>query len=552
MEYSHNKDGAERKPSFGDHSAVLEHVNRESTASEKVTRTMFLFTLFIATAAWIGQFDLGYGGTVLQIDTFKSAFGKCGPDPASGAITCHISALQQSLVSLTGLFQALGGTLAGFAATYLGRRGSLQVGALLVAVGAAGMLGTSSSFLNYMVCKCVGGIGIGVIFATAIIYGVECTSPHRRGLLLSVFTIGLASGNLGASGVCAGTSTIKSNWAWKVPIACQIPFSVFLGLGVMLFPESPRWLVAEGKDDKARRALARFHARDPNSDHVTAHLDEIRSYIEFEKEVASSASFLQIFHKQYIRRTMTSVFMMVATVLTGLQFVAPYTAIFIGSLGIGSPFVVTVIVSSCFTAGSLFGGFIIEFIGRRRAMLVGFGFGGAVMLTFSAVSSGLGSTSEVARRVLVACLCIWGFSFSSCIAPSGWIGSTEMHTLRLRAHGQALAININSIFGFASQFWTPYMISPDYGNMGTNIGYFYFGLTVIIWIIVFVLVPETARLKLEQIDDYFESGVPAWKTSIKKNKAIAAANLLRHAEPSTFAHEDSSKSLKVVHVERTE
>ena len=70
------------------------------------------------------------------------------------------------------------------------------------------------------------------------------------------------------------------------------------------------------------------------------------------------------------------------------------------------------------------------------------------------------------------------------------------------------------------------MINPAYGNMGTNVGYFYSGLTLVILILAFVFVPETARLKLEQIDDYFQSGVPAWKTSLGRNKRIAEKNVL--------------------------
>ena len=70
------------------------------------------------------------------------------------------------------------------------------------------------------------------------------------------------------------------------------------------------------------------------------------------------------------------------------------------------------------------------------------------------------------------------------------------------------------------------MLSPDYGNMGTNVGYFYFGLTFVTIIVTFSIVPETARLELEQIDDYFESDIPAWKTSISRNRKLAAGNVM--------------------------
>lgn len=81
------------------------------------------------------------------------------------------------------------------------------------------------------------------------------------------------------------------------------------------------------------------------------------------------------------------------------------------------------------------------------------------------------------------------------------------------------------------------MINPDAGNMGTNVGYFYFGLTVVLLCLVALFVPETARLKLEQIDDHFASGVPAWKTSMGSNKRIAAENILDVAASTTKQQE---------------
>ncbi len=62
--------------------------------------------------------------------------------------------------------------------------------------------------------------------------------------------------------------------------------------------------------------------------------------------------------------------------------------------------------------------------------------------------------------------------------------------------------------------------------MGTNVGYFYFVLTLALVILTIIFVPERARLKLEHIDDYFESKVPAWKASIGRNKEIAEENIL--------------------------
>ncbi len=129
------------------------HMAGAAAPKEKVTRTVLLFSIFITLSSAIANFDNNYGGTVLLMVPFNTAFGPCQqvPGPTGDLVTvCRITALQQSLVSLTSLFTAVGSLLSSVSGTYVGRRGTIQTGAFLVAIGAAGMLGTSSSFVNYV------------------------------------------------------------------------------------------------------------------------------------------------------------------------------------------------------------------------------------------------------------------------------------------------------------------------------------------------------------------------------------------------------------------
>jgi hypothetical protein len=96
-----------------------------------------------------------------------------------------------------------------------------------------------------------------------------------------------------------------------------------------------------------------------------------------------------------------------------------------------------------------------------------------------------------------------------------------MHAIRHRAHGQAFVITLTNIFVFATNFWTPYMLNAKYGNMGTNVGYFYFSMELAGFLTLYFLLPENALLTLEQIDEYFTSGRKPWKTSLRRNKRIA-------------------------------
>ncbi|KAL6243153.1 hypothetical protein RBB50_009704 [Rhinocladiella similis] len=503
--------------------------NHAAAPGQSITTTIILFTALISISAAIASFDQFYGGTVLLMTPFNNAFGHCEEVPGpNGQLTrvCLLSALEQSLVAVTSLFIALGSALSITTGVYLGRRGTIQVGSALVLVAAAGMLGTSSSYLNYMVCKCIGGVGLGFLYNGAISYGVECTPPQKRGTLLGLWNIGLGAGSALAAGVCAASAHLKTNWSWKTPIACQIPLSVALMLGVTFFAESPHWLLLNNKEAKARRAIGIFMHEDAQSEAVNVKVSEIQNYIEFERATSSTTSPMEMFHRHHLRRTLLAVFILVIPCLGGTFFIVPYTAIFLGGLGVGSPFLITVIINLCLFAGAFLSGFSLDHLGRRLSLIVGLSIQAACMLIFSAVSSGEGIQSKKAQNVLVAFLCIWCFFFSGFTAAVVWVGSAEMHSIRLRTYGQALAIFVNAVFGFSAQFWTPYMISPKYGNMGTNVGYFYLGLLVILLIVTVIFVPETARLKLEQIDDYFASGVPAWKTSLARNKAIAECNIL--------------------------
>lgn len=147
---------------------------------------------------------------------------------------------------------------------------------------------------------------------------------------------------------------------------------------------------------------------------------------------------------------------------------------------------------------------------------------GTSMLILAVVASILGQSHSETKNVLVAFLCIWAFTFGATCGPISFVSSAEMHSLRLRTIGQGYAIAIYEIFSFGAAFWTPYMINEEYGNMGTNVGYFYFGITTAIFALTLLYIPETGRLSLEQIDEYFFNGGKAWGTNLRKNKKIAA------------------------------
>ena len=510
-----------------------EHATLSSDLTTRVTPFLIFFSLWVGLSGWLINFDIGYSGTVYQMQPFNKAFGHCAmvlantlpgalPDARGVVEYCTLTATAQSIgSSVYILFMAAGAFLSGITGHYLGRRGGLQLGCAIVIIGAAGMLGTAGNYTAYVACKCIGAVGIGQLQSLGPIYGVEVAPPSRRGFLVALFSIGQSMGNLVVACICLGSSSLKSNWSWQSPIACQIPVALIYAVVLLVFPESPRWLLLNGKEDGARKSFARYYNKDPNSEEVIAQVREVQAAIETERLISSTTHWTEIFHRSNIRRTLTAAAIPTGGSLSGGLAIFTYAAIFLAGIGIKSPYLINVVVSVCIVAGTFVGPFVIEFLGRRRTMMTGFGCMSACILIFAAVSSGLGASSDVAHKVAVAFLCLWSFFFGGFIASSQWLASAEMHSVRLRTYGQAFAITVNDIFQFGCNFWTPYMINAHYGNWGTNVGYFYFAMELAILVVIFLVVPENARLTLEQVDNFFESDGKAWKTSLAKNKVIA-------------------------------
>ncbi|KAJ9149787.1 Major facilitator superfamily domain, general substrate transporter [Pleurostoma richardsiae] len=513
---------------------VSQHVEKSPTKidsnhaglhHQRTTLHMIMFAFWIGFFGWLANFDAAFGGIVLLMDSYKKSFGSCTVDRGAdgGSVqTCSLTALQQSLIQVTLLFMAVGGLASGLVGQYLGRRGTVQIGCVLIAAGAGGMVGSTGSFLNYMVCKCIGGLGIGMLYTAAPIWGSESVAPQKRGLLMSLYNVGLASGNVIAAAVCVGSSKLNTNWAWQTPIICQIPVAIILGSGSCMFRESPRWLLSKGRVDKARLSFAKFYQLDPRSPEVDWQVSDVLQHIETERAMNSEASFSELFRGVDFRRTHLAVIALLGNALTGIQFVIPYTALFLSQMGFTNPYTLNVAISSCVLAGTIPGPFLCEYVGRRLSLLGGYAVMGTSMLILAVVASALGQSRPDAQNVLVAFLCIWAFTFGATSGPISFVSSAEMHSLRLRTIGQAYAIAIYEVFSFGAAFWTPYMLNEDYGNMGTNVGYFYAGITAAIFVLTLFFIPETGRLSLEQIDEYFFSGGSAWNTSLRKNRRIAA------------------------------
>ncbi|KAF2174235.1 hypothetical protein M409DRAFT_16498 [Zasmidium cellare ATCC 36951] len=487
------------------------------------TPLVVFFALFIALGGWLLNFDLTYSGTVLQMSTFRSSFGTCIQEHGESSLVCSITALQQSLTNISSLFIGLGAALSGLLGSWLGRRTCIQLGCLIQAVGAAGSMGTAGNYVAYVACKCITGVGLGLLYASTLPYGIEFMPPRRRGAMIALFNIGLSLGSNCIGVICLGSSSLKSNWAWKIPIICEIPVAAVYGTFIMLYPESPRWLVLHGRDEAAVEAFLSMYKGHMTRGKAEAIVASVKQNIESYLDMASSTTWTEIFRRHYFPRMLTAALVLIASIICGTFFVHTYVALFFGQLKVSqNPFVLNCIIEACSFPGACAGPFIAEGLGRRRAQLAGYAMLGSLMLIAGIVNTCLGSQNTTGLIVLITLLCLWSAIAAAFVTSTAWLLASELHSVRLRTYGQAFVMGVSFIFQFANNFYLPYMLNPRYGNMGVNITYFFFGISAAALVIVFFLVPETGLLSLKQLDNQWSAGQRAWQTSLRKNRTISA------------------------------
>jgi MFS family permease len=91
------------------------------------------------------------------------------------------------------------------------------------------------------------------------------------------------------------TLRIPSHWSWRLPSLLQAAPSIVQVFLVLLLPESPRWLVAHDKPERALQILAKYHANgNENDESVRFEFNEVVAAIKAEKE-KSKGSLLDLF-----------------------------------------------------------------------------------------------------------------------------------------------------------------------------------------------------------------------------------------------------------------
>ncbi|KAF5022477.1 hypothetical protein F66182_5449 [Fusarium sp. NRRL 66182] len=379
---------------------------------------------------------------------------------------------------------------------YFGRRKCIMMGCVVLSVGAA-LQAAAFGIPQMIVGRIVAGLGNGMNTSTIPVWHSELMKADDRGRGLAIELAINIFGVMLSYWVDYGMSFVTNDAQFRFPLAFQIFFAIVTFAGVLVLPESPRWLINHHLHDEAREVLwavrkdARSISKDDES--VNRSMAEIQHAITEEREAAQTSSFKAMWKngaQKFRYRTLLGI---------GGQFMQQYApVIFQESVGISHnlSLLLAGFNGIAYFFSSLIPIWIIDRLGRRKLMMFAVT-GQAVCM---AVLAGTVSTGETGPGIVaIVMLFLFNFFFAVGLLAIPWLLPAEYAPLAIRTRAAALATASNWIFTFLVVEITPVSIS----SIGWKT-YIYFAIFNAAFLpLIYFFYPETRLLSLEQIDKLF-------------------------------------------------
>ncbi|KIX04834.1 uncharacterized protein Z518_05705 [Rhinocladiella mackenziei CBS 650.93] len=295
---------------------------------------------------------------------------------------------------------------------------------------------------------------------------------------------------------------ITRGFLWRLNYVVSVFFGIVFAISLFFLPESPRWLVEQGRYEEAAAILERLHRSklDPKGTVAHAEMTQIQAQVEVEKSMPRG--YLYILKTPSLRwRFFCTALVWGMGQSTGINVIATLTPVLFSKLGYGTTLQLglTVVWTVCLQIGCIVNVLIVDRIGRKNLL------GTAVLLSIEAALEKyyLNSTNAAGIKACVAIYFIFATWFTSTIECTGYVYASEIWPTHLRSYGAT--ITYTAFFATALAYSTP--ASSAFSAIGWKYYMVFVAVTVPAVIAIWKLFPETKGLTLEEIGQKFNDPV---------------------------------------------
>lgn len=378
----------------------------------------------------------------------------------------------------------VGCLLAGKLSDRYGRKPGLMLSALIFAVSSFGMA-FSDSLTMFIMMRFAAGIGVGMASMLSPMYIAEVSPAKVRGRNVAINQLTIVLGILITNLVNYGLADKGADaWRWMFGFG-MIPSVLFL-IGVLWLPESPRWLMKAGKQEKAKKVLDKIGS--------TAFVGNTINDIKASLAGATEVSYKDVFAKSVRPAVVVGIVLASFQQLCGINVVFNYTSTIFESVGanLDRQLFETVSIGFVNLIFTLVAMWQVDKLGRRPLMLAGSLGLSIVYIVLAFLLQNQAAPGIVSVFVLLAIA-----MYATSLAPVTWVLISEIFPNKIR--GLASSVAVLSLWAsyFILVFTFP-ILASKLGTYGPF--YLYSGICLLGFIFIRSRVRETKGKTLEELE----------------------------------------------------
>jgi len=452
------------------------------------------YVIFMAVVAAIGGILFGYDTAVISGTTsiVKNQF--------------QLTDMMEGWYVGCALIGSIAGVLvAGSLSDYLGRKLTMLISAALFSISAIGCA-VCGSFDSLVAFRIIGGVGIGIVSIVSPIYISEVSPAKIRGTLVSLYQLAVTIGFLlaylmnwviDANGSLSVAGNLWTNmWnceMWRGMLGSEtLPALLFFSI-IFFIPESPKWLIVNGKLDKASRVLNKIYA---TSDEVQEEIKVTRESLQGEDK----GKWSDLLKPGILLAVLAGSAIAILGQFMGVNAVLYYGPKIFSEAGFDNLMFSTVLVGVVNMVTTILAVFIIDRVGRKQ--LIYWGVSGMIICLLAiGIYFAWGTALGLGNAFMLTFFLAYVFCCAISISAIVFVLLSEMYPNSVR--GRAM-----SIAGFALWIGT-YLIGQltpvllGWSQAGT---FFLFAVMCVPYmLIMWKVIPETTGKTLEEIEAYWTS-----------------------------------------------